>query len=133
MGVRSYFPSRLDSVIERDGDNLLLFDTRSGSLFEANEVGRRIWQMCDGRNSLNSIATALCDGSRRNATEIENGVHKFVGRLVALNLIQISHKKRSGKVGHIQVKSGLADTYRTPKIRKIWSDRAAVSGFLLEI
>ncbi len=42
-----------------DGDSVLL-DIDSGEYFSLNEVGSRVWELCDGTRSLASIAEAIC-------------------------------------------------------------------------
>lgn len=124
----------MDSVIERAANTLLLFDTRSGSLFELNETGKHIWYMCDGRNSLHSIATTLSNGSRRDITQLESNVREFATRLKSLGLVQLSHQKRSGKGGPRKgTLNRSSDFSVAPKLKKVWSDRTATSGFLVEI
>jgi hypothetical protein len=42
-----------------DGDAVLL-DIDSGEYFSLNEVGSRVWELCDGTRSVAAIADALC-------------------------------------------------------------------------
>ena len=124
----------MDSVIERDADTLLIFDTRSGSLYELNEAGRHVWYMCDGRNSLSSIANAFGDGSRRDIRQLESDIHEFVLRLSNLGLVQLNRQKRldKGSPRKAALRS-ISDSSQAPRLRKVWSDRTATSGFLVEI
>jgi hypothetical protein len=124
----------MDAVIERDADTLLVFDTRSGSLFELNETGRHVWHMFDGRNSLNSIAASLSNGSQQDIRRLESNVREFAMRLSNLGLVQLNHQKRSGKGSPRKTAlSKSLDFSQAPNVRKVWSDRTATSGFLVEI
>jgi len=124
----------MDSVIERDADTLLIFDTRSGSLYELNDTGRRIWRMCDGRNSLSSITSAFCNASRRDIRQLESNVQEFVLKLRNLGLVQLNHQKRSDKGQPRKATLSMSfDFSQAPSLRKVWSDRTATSGFLIEI
>ncbi len=43
-----------------EGDSVLL-DIDTGEYFALNEVGGRVWELCDGTRSVESIADAICD------------------------------------------------------------------------
>ena len=41
---------KIEEVVERSGaDEILLFDTSLGRLFESNLTGRMVWELLDGR------------------------------------------------------------------------------------
>lgn len=42
-----------------EGDCVLL-DIDSGEYYSLNEVGGRVWELCDGTRSVGAIAEALC-------------------------------------------------------------------------
>jgi hypothetical protein len=42
-----------------EGDSVLL-DIDNGEYFSLNEVGSRVWELCDGTRSLASIAEMIC-------------------------------------------------------------------------
>jgi hypothetical protein len=52
---------RRDRVIVQqvDGDSVLL-DIDNGEYFSLNEVGGRVWELCDGTRSVASIVEAIC-------------------------------------------------------------------------
>ncbi len=43
-----------------EGDSVLL-DIDNGEYFSLNEVGSRVWELCDGARSLASIAQTICE------------------------------------------------------------------------
>ena len=55
-------PRRVEHVIAREGDReVLLLDVESGCYFTLNEIGGRIWELCDGAKSVSEIIAALCE------------------------------------------------------------------------
>jgi hypothetical protein len=52
---------RQDRVMmqEVEGDSVLL-DIDSGEYFSLNEVGGRVWELCDGSRSVADIAGVIC-------------------------------------------------------------------------
>jgi hypothetical protein len=55
-------PRRVDHVIAREGDReVLLLDVESGCYYALNEIGGRIWALCDGASTVTEIVAALCE------------------------------------------------------------------------
>jgi hypothetical protein len=55
-------PQRVDHVIAREGDReVLLLDVESGCYYTLNEIGGRIWHLCDGTSTVSEIVAALCE------------------------------------------------------------------------
>ena len=83
-------PSRNREVIERFGeDELLLFHSAVGTLFEVNKVGREIWRMCDGSLAVAQIKTSIA--SRFTPSErVDEDTEGFLNRLFGLNLIHVT-------------------------------------------
>lgn len=54
-------PRRVQHVIAREGDReVLLLDVESGCYYTLNEIGGRIWELCDGASTVAEIVAALC-------------------------------------------------------------------------
>jgi len=53
---------RRDRVMAQqvEGESVLL-DIDSGEYFSLNEVGGRVWDLCDGTRTVSSIVGVLCD------------------------------------------------------------------------
>jgi coenzyme PQQ synthesis protein D (PqqD) len=53
-------PRRKDHVIARNGEHeLMLLDVESGCYYTLNEVGGRIWELCDGSWTVAEIVATL--------------------------------------------------------------------------
>jgi transcriptional regulator of acetoin/glycerol metabolism len=59
MSLESY-PVRKEQVIAQKASNdFLLFNMRDGNYYSLNEVGSRIWELCDGDHSVAQLVEAL--------------------------------------------------------------------------
>lgn len=119
-----------ESIEQRVGERLLLFQVKLGTLFEFNAVGEQVWHLCDGRHSIDEIVTEM---KKSTSEEIVN----FISELNELGLIGLNPKPR-----HSFKEQKPADqrsrnnrvTCGRPHVKKVWSERAATSGiFLVEI
>lgn len=55
-------PARGERIISRRADQtLILLDPDSGEYFTLDDVGGRIWELCDGSRSVDEIAAALAE------------------------------------------------------------------------
>jgi hypothetical protein len=53
-------PKRGDQVIvQRAANDLLLFNMEDGNYYSLNEIGGRIWELCDGNHSVSQVIAAL--------------------------------------------------------------------------
>jgi hypothetical protein len=53
-------PQRSQSIVQRDlGTEAMLYDPKGDRVVRLNRTARRIWEMCNGQNSLDTIAARL--------------------------------------------------------------------------
>jgi len=53
-------PTRSDAVVSRRADEtVILLDPSSGQYFTLDDVGGRVWELCDGSRTVAEIADAL--------------------------------------------------------------------------
>lgn len=60
--------------------------------FEVNEVGARIFDLCDGTNNERTISKKLSNHYNMNIETIKNDVRNYIKELTNLNLITLVHK-----------------------------------------
>jgi coenzyme PQQ biosynthesis protein PqqD len=59
MNLQSY-PQRNEQVIAQKASNdFLLFNINDGNYYSLNEVGCRIWELCDGKHSIAELIDIL--------------------------------------------------------------------------
>ena len=71
------------------GDTSVLLDPRSGEYYSLDEVGARIWALCDGNRSAEQIALALSAEYNADVVTIQADVVRLLGELVAAKLVDI--------------------------------------------
>ena len=70
-----------------DGESVLL-DVDGGMYFALNEVGGRVWELCDGTRSVGSIAEVICTEYDVAATTALGDVDELLDGLVGAGLIR---------------------------------------------
>ena len=54
------WPKRGTQVIaQKAANDLLLFNMEDGNYYSLNEIGSRIWELCDGSHSVSQVVAAL--------------------------------------------------------------------------
>lgn len=62
--------------------------TRGSTSYELNEVGVRIWDLCDGDHTLADIATALASEYAVSADDANADAAAFVSELLAHKIVE---------------------------------------------
>ena len=76
-----------DKVIEWLGEELLLFDSSKGILYELNETGKTIFIMLDGKHTVKNIKDQLRK-EFDEIGEIDKDVSDLLNELLELDLIE---------------------------------------------
>ena len=89
-------PARRPGVVAQSADGThVLLDTTSGAYFTLDEVGGRVWELCDGR-PVTSIAEALCAEFEAPQATIERDVLELLEELRGEGLVAVAEGGRSG-------------------------------------
>jgi hypothetical protein len=81
-------PRRDDRVVFAEaGESSFLLDPASGDYFSLSEVGARIWNLCDGRQTLDSIAGRLAEEYDAPLETIVADVAELLDELNAAGLL----------------------------------------------
>ncbi|MGD0966223.1 MAG: PqqD family protein [Candidatus Acidiferrales bacterium] len=68
-------PKRRDQVIAQKASNdFLLFNMENGSYYSLNDVGSRIWELCDGNHSVSQLVGALAAEYNAPAEVLEKDI-----------------------------------------------------------
>jgi hypothetical protein len=90
-------PRRQDQIIAQKGaDEVLLFNMDDGSYYALNEVGNRIWELCDGTHGMAEMVCVLAKEYNAPAEMIETDILEVLGDLRSKNLIVESKGRRMG-------------------------------------
>ena len=66
---------------------VLLFQKQTGTAVPINTVGATIWEMCDGRNTLDEMVDRLAENYAAERSHIDRDARAFLGELVGLGLL----------------------------------------------
>lgn len=88
--------ARRDSVVctELDSGELVLLDLDSKFYYSANETGRTVWGLIDGRRSVGEIVSATVQAYEGDAAQIQDAVMEFLHDLLAEGLIVVRRAER---------------------------------------
>jgi|SRR5579859_1748584 len=91
MGKNANFescPRRQAQIITQKGaEQVLLFNMDDGRYYALNEVGNRIWELCDGRHGVAQLVSQLAKEYDAPAEIIEGDILEVLGDLRSKNLI----------------------------------------------
>lgn len=69
----------------KEGQNLLI---QRNQAYELDEVGLRMWELCDGNHTIETIAQALCQEYDIDYDQVLIDCQEFVADLTAKGLLQ---------------------------------------------
>jgi Coenzyme PQQ synthesis protein D (PqqD) len=81
-------PKRGEQVIAQKAENdTLLFNMNDGNYYSLNEIGGRIWELCDGNRSVSQLITALAAEYDASGDVLEQDVMELLEGLKSGKLI----------------------------------------------
>ena len=90
-------PKRQEQIIVQKGSNdVLLFSMEDGSYYALNEVGNRIWELCDGTHGVAQLISILAKEYDAPHKIIEMDVKEVLEELKSKNLIVEHGEERRG-------------------------------------
>ena len=79
---RESCPKRGKQVIAQKASNdLLLFNIEDGNYYSLNEIGSRIWELCDGTYSVGELVTVLAKEYDASHEELQKDVAELLETL----------------------------------------------------
>ncbi len=82
-------PTRRSQVLSQGvPDKLVLLIPDDGSYFALNDVGARVWELCDGIRSISDIVATVADEFDAPITVIEVDVVELLDELVSERLVE---------------------------------------------
>jgi coenzyme PQQ biosynthesis protein PqqD len=88
MMNRESCPKRGEQVIaQKAASDLLLFNMNDGNYYSLNEIGSRIWELCDGNRSVSQLVEALAAEYDASSEVLENDVVELLESLQSGKLI----------------------------------------------
>ena len=83
-------PKRKDDILRQDADEtVVLLNLKDGQYYALNEVGGRVWELCDGSRTLNDIVTSLCSEYDAPRETLEADVVEILEELTGADLVNV--------------------------------------------
>jgi hypothetical protein len=81
-------PRRQEQIIVQKGSkDMFLFNMDDGSYYALNEVGNRVWELCDGTHGVAQLVCMLAKEYNAPAKTIETDILELLEDLRSKNLI----------------------------------------------
>lgn len=87
IAADSRFRRRDRVLVQRAAGKHILLDLDDGQYFALDEVSGRIWELCDGTNSVAAVVDAVCRDYDAPAETVEADVVAFLGEMVEEKLL----------------------------------------------
>jgi hypothetical protein len=79
---------RKDHVIAQENSGaLVLFNMDDGQYYSLNEIGNRIWELCDGSRSVGQVVSILCEEYDGPAEIVNSDARELLEELVLADLL----------------------------------------------
>jgi hypothetical protein len=81
-------PVRIERVLaQRSGETLILLNPHSGKYYTLDEIGTRVWEMCDGSRSVPDLVCAIHDEYDASPEDIHRDVMDLLDELARETLL----------------------------------------------
>ncbi len=97
-----------------DGEAIII-NLSNGIYYSMDKVGGLIWELIDGRYSLEEMVTALCARYDVSAEKAKSDVERLLGELVQENLVLVTEDGAARGDNQVQ-QSEQIQAYESPKL-----------------
>jgi coenzyme PQQ biosynthesis protein PqqD len=87
IAAESRFRRRDRVLVQRAAGQHILLDLDDGEYFALDEVSGRIWELCDGTNSVAGVVDALCQEYEAPAETVAADVTAFLSEMIEEKLL----------------------------------------------
>lgn len=89
MTVTRGLPRRTEGVRRvADAGRLLLLDDADGEVCVLNETAAAIWELCDGRTSLEEMVEAVCTVCAVDEEQATRDIHRALEELTRIGVVE---------------------------------------------
>ncbi len=82
---------RQDRVLtQQAADTMILLSLDNGQYYELNDVGRCVWELCDGTHRIDEMISMVCDTYEAPAEAIRADVMELLQELVEEKLLAVA-------------------------------------------
>lgn len=80
---------RAQVIAQRAESDVLLLDLEAGTYFALDEVGARVWELCDGEHTVNDIVARIAAEYDAPVDVIESDVNRLLEELRTESLLTV--------------------------------------------
>jgi hypothetical protein len=83
----TYLRRKEQVIAQENSGALVLFNMDDGQYYSLNEIGNRIWELCDGSRSIGQVVSILCDEYESPAEIVNSDALELLEELVLADLL----------------------------------------------
>ena len=88
MANAAVCPKQRERVLtQRIEEAVVLLDADSGKYYSLDDVGGRMWDLCDGTHTLPQLVAVICEEYETSAKVVEADVTELLAELTGENLV----------------------------------------------
>ena len=88
MANEAACPKRRERVLtQRIEEAVVLLDADSGKYYSLDEVGGRMWDLCDGTRTLRQLVTVICEEYEASVKVVEADITELLTELTGESLV----------------------------------------------
>lgn len=76
-------------IAQENSGTLVLFHMDDGQYYSLNEIGSRIWELCDGSRSVGHVVSILCEEYDSPAEIVNSDALELLEELVVADLLMV--------------------------------------------
>jgi Coenzyme PQQ synthesis protein D (PqqD) len=78
----TYLRRKEEVIAQENSGALVLFNMDDGQYYSLNEIGARIWELCDGTRSVGQVVSILCSEYESPAETVHSDALELLEELV---------------------------------------------------
>ena len=83
----TYLRRKEQVIAQENSGTLVLFNMDDGQYYSMNEIGSRIWELCDGSRSIGQVVSILCEEYDSPAEIVNRDALELLEELVVADLL----------------------------------------------
>jgi pyrroloquinoline quinone biosynthesis protein D len=88
IDLKNHFRRNEQVITQAAADAVFLFDLNRGEFYSLNDVGHRVWQLCDGSRSVDDLVYSICQEFEVPSETVEADVLELLADLIAEGLLE---------------------------------------------
>lgn len=88
MSGTEIYPKQTEQILTQQAkETLILLNLESGTYYALEEIGGRVWELCDGNRTISEIVSVVCEEYDAPSQMVETDVRELIGELINEKLL----------------------------------------------